>query len=165
MFSTKFSVLAAVVSMGLFAAGCAAEQNEDVSSSDSEVRTETFVDVQAGTFSLYEEPSSTPSDACDVHTVLTIATDESGAVATLRDVVTGVCFLYVEPNERSFKLTTETNRCGTQTLGGETSVDGETHFISITDNRRRLCAGKVSADVVVEEYDTAGVHTTRYTQQ
>lgn len=165
MFSTKLSVLAAALSFGLFAAGCAAEATEQTSSSDSEVRSQTFVDVKDGTFKLYDEPRSEPSDACDIHTVLTLTHDESGASATLKDVVTGVCFIYVKPNERTFRLTWDTNRCGVQTFSGETSVDGETHFIAITDNRRSLCNEKLDAQVVVEEYDHSGVVTTRYTQK
>jgi hypothetical protein len=168
MFSTKLSVLAAVVSFGLFATGCAAESSEQTASSDSEVRTtQTFaeVDVQDGTFKLYEDPTSKPSDACDIHTVLTITHEESGVTATLRDVVTGVCFLYVKPNERSYRLSWETNRCGTQTFSGETAFDGETHHIAITDYRRSLCENKSKAEVVVDEYDQSGVVTTRYTQQ
>lgn len=164
MFTNK-SVVAAFVSFGLFATGCAAEQSEQTGSSDSEVRTQTFVDVKEGTFKLYDEPRSEPTDACDVHTVLTLTHDESGEFATLKDVVTGVCFLYVRPNERTFRLSWETNRCGVQTFSGETSVDGETHHIAITDNRRNLCNEKAQAEVVVDEYDQSGVVTTRYTKQ
>ena len=168
MFSTKLSVLAAVVSFGLFATGCAAEPTEPTASSDSEVRTtQTFVDVDVkdGTFKLYEDPASEVSDACDIHTVLTLTHDESGATATLRDVVTGVCFLYVKPNERTYRLSWKTDRCGTQTFSGETAFDGETHHIAITDYRRSLCEAKHPAEVVVDEYDQSGVVTTRYTQQ
>lgn len=165
MFTTKLSVLAAVISFGLFAAGCAAEQTEETASSDSEVRTtQTFVDVEDGTFKLYDEPKTEPTDACDVHTVLTIAHDEAGATATLRDVVTGYCYLYVMPNERTYKLAADVNRCNTTTFSGETSVDGEARYITITDSRHTLC-DRMDAQIVVDEYDGSGVVTTRYTQK
>lgn len=166
MFTTKLSVLTAVVSFGLFAAGCAAEQTEQTGSSDSEVRTEqTFVGIKDGSFKLYDAPRAEPTDACDVHTVLTLTHDESGATATLRDVVTGVCYLYVMPNERTFKLSFEVNRCNQTTFHGETNVRGETHYLTITDSRAAMCDRMADAQIVVDEYDGTGVVTTRYTQE
>lgn len=165
MFTTKLPVLAALVSFGLFAAGCAAESTESSASSESQVRTETFVAVHEGTFRLYDEPRAEPTEACDIHTVLTLTHDESGSTATLRDVVTGVCFLYVYPNGRSYRLSWRSDRCGSQTFDGETSVDGETRRITITDNRQRLCNDVVVAAIVVDEIDQNGAVTTRYTQQ
>lgn len=167
MFTTKLSALAAVVSFGLFAAGCAAESTEQAaSSSESEMRsTESFVDFADGTFSLYDAPSSEVTEACDVHTVLTLTHGKKGATATLRDVVTGVCYLYVLPNERTFELAVDTNRCGTQTFSGETTTDGETHHLAITDNRNSLCETKSAALVIVDEYGQDGAVTTRYTQK
>lgn len=168
MFSTKLAALAAVVSFGLFAAGCAAETESASSSTESDVRTsESFVDFADGTFSLYDAPNSEVTEACDVHTVITLThSDKGGASATLRDVVTGVCYLYVLPNERTFELTVDTNRCGTQTFSGETQVAGETRHLAITDSRKSLCAAqKGVAELIVDEYGQDGAVTTRYTQK
>jgi hypothetical protein len=163
MFS-KLSGLAAVVSFGLFTMGCAAEATDSAASSDSEVRSQTFVDFKEGTFALYDAPNFEPTDACDVHTVLTLSHGKDGATATLRDVVTGVCFLYVEPNERTFTLSSAVNRCNVQTFSGETKVDGEVRHIAIIDSRASLC-DTAKADIVVDEYDQTGVVTSRFTQQ
>jgi hypothetical protein len=167
MFTTKLSVLAAVVSFGLFAAGCAAEETEQAASTDSDVTTtQTFVDFEPGTFKLYDEPNAEPAEACDIHTVLELTHDgDNNARATLRDVVTGVCYLYVLPNERSFKLSYEMTRCGAEIFSGETSVNGATHHIAITDNRKSLCQDDHKADLIVDEYDQTGVVTTRYTRK
>lgn len=130
---------------GLLAAslvGCAVDaegQNENTSSAalDRSV---------VESFKLYGRPGFVPSTTCDVHTELSLSN-----VATLREVVAGVCEIAVEPNERSYRLELAGTDCGSVIYRGSKRVSGKLTSITVTDHRGRTCRDVRDADIVVEE--------------
>jgi hypothetical protein len=137
---SSLSLLAALVLTSL--TGCAATavtEGEDVSS-------DALAKTAIESFKLYARPGVVPSLDCDVHTELTLS-----GVATLREVVGGVCEIYVEPNERSYRLEVAGTDCGSVIYSGKASRGGKAISVTITDHRGRTCRDVREADIVVEE--------------
>lgn len=164
MFSSKSASLIAVLSLALFAGGCAAEADESTASSNDAV-TAASITLRGGTFKLYDEPSAKPEASCDIHTKLVLSNKKgTQAHATLTDEVSGVCRIFIEPNVREYDLELEMNRCGSRTLVGSAMVKGELHHLSIVDHRERMCDDLQEAVIVVDEVDAKGRLTKRYTE-
>lgn len=158
--SIKSASALVLFTLGLFAGGCAAPPSESAATSDDALRG--GEDFRAGEFKLYADPETTPLPECDVHTLLVLKSKNGKAVAEMRDLVRGVCEIYVEPNAREFALEYEMDRCGSLTLSGEAIVAGQKRHVAITDHRQRLCYDHQPAALVVDEYDALGNVTTRF---
>jgi hypothetical protein len=131
------------VAMVAALAGCAVEVEsgrDEAASSDALGRT------VVESFKLYGRPGFVPSATCDVHTELALSN-----VATLREVVSGVCEIDVEPNERSYRLELAGTDCGSVVYRGAKRVSGKLTSITVTDHRARTCRDVREADIVVEE--------------
>ncbi|MBX3232792.1 MAG: hypothetical protein KIT84_43725 [Labilithrix sp.] len=160
--SIKSASALVLLSLGLFAGGCAAPATEHAATSDDAFETDLKNDFQSGEFKLYADPETEPLPECDVHTRLVLRSKGGRPVAEMRDLVAGFCEIYVEPNAREFALEYEMDRCGSMTLSGEAMVRGQKRHIAITDHRQRLCYDHQPSMLVVDEYDALGNVTTRF---
>jgi hypothetical protein len=159
---TKFSLLAAVVSFGLFVGGCAAQSDDAAQASDSDLSA-SQIEITPGTFDLFSAPKGA-NVGCSIKTILTLTTDGNTAHASLKNVSSGICAVYVMPDVREFDLKLDSSACGSDTFSGESIVNGVERHVSITDNRGRSCRDFVPAKIVLEETDATNAQVTRYTQ-
>jgi hypothetical protein len=159
---TKFSAIAAVVSFGLFVGGCASQSSDDAQASDSDLSA-SQIEIAPGTFDLFNSPKGS-NVGCSIKTVLTLTTDGDTAHASLKNVASGICAVYVMPDVREFDLKLESNTCGSETYSGDATVNGIERHISIVDNRGRTCRDFVPAKIVLNETDATNAQVTRYTQ-
>lgn len=133
--------------------GCAAHEDEETSESEDAVRGQRRTTVF--TAKLYEA-DYTPTEHCDIHTVLTITETQGRLVANLEDRRDGACELFVERNARSYKLEEVKEACGS-TLYKAAPIEGETtSSITIQDNLGRKCRDKRPALIEVEETTDLG---------
>jgi hypothetical protein len=119
----------------------------------------------SSTFKLYTEPNFQPNPTCDVHTLLVLETGPSGNKASLSNVLTGQCELFVSPNPRTYSnLQVEDDGCGSKVYTGQRSVGSEADLITITDNRARTCENVIPALIVVNE-KSRGFDRTLFSQK
>lgn len=134
-------------------AGCAvdsvAEGDDDAVSSDEAIK----AGIAAGTFKLYDEPRHQPNPSCDVHTAIELSSYRSGSRIDLRETVGGLCEIYVDPQERFYRLRFDGTSCGSRIYKGKKKIDGKTREITVTDHRTRMCRDLVPAKIIVEETD------------
>lgn len=149
------------LSFAALVAGCAAdatpEGDDDSVASEDAFRT----GIEPGTWKLYAEPRHQPNPGCDVHTSLTLG-NRYGARAELREALDGFCEIYVEPQERSYRLRLAGTSCGSKIYEGKKRIGGKLRTIKIVDHRTRMCRDLVPARIIVEETDRNGDVQTKY---
>jgi hypothetical protein len=150
----RFSSLFALPAVAcLLVAGCAvdstADTDEDAVSAEEAVK----AGIAAGTFKLYEQPRHQPNASCDVHTAIELSSYRSGSRIDLKNVVGGLCEIYVEPQERFYRLRFDGTSCGSRIYKGRKKINGKTRDITVTDHRTRMCRDLVPAKIIVEETD------------
>lgn len=147
----RFSSLFAVAS--IVVAGCAVDSatdaDDDAVSADEAVK----AGIAAGTFKLYDEPRHQPNASCDVHTAIELSSYRSGSRIDLRETVGGFCEIYVDPQERFYRLRFDGTACGSRIYKGKKKINGKTREITVTDHRTRTCRDLVPAKIIVEETD------------
>ena len=156
-FFSLFAV-ATVFGVSVLSAGCAvdasAEADEDAVSAEEAIK----AGIAPGSFKLYGVPNAQPNAMCDVHTAIELSSYRSGSRIDLREVVGGVCEIYVEPQERFYRLRFDGTSCGSRIYKGKKKINGKTREITVTDHRTRMCRDLVPAKIIVEETD----HPTKY---
>jgi hypothetical protein len=137
----------------ILVAGCAvdtaSEGDDDAVSTDEAIK----AGIAPGTFKLYDEPRREPNASCDVHTAIELSSYRSGSRIDLRETVSGLCEIYVEPQERFYRLRFDGTACGSRIYKGQKKINGKTRSITVTDHRTRICRDLVPAKIVVEETD------------
>ena len=137
----------------ILVAGCAVDSSvdadEDAVSADEAIK----AGITAGTFKLYGQPRVQPNAMCDVHTAIELSSYRSGSRIDLREAVGGVCEIYVEPQERFYRLRFDGTACGSRIYKGQKKINGKTRSITVTDHRTRVCRDLVPAKIIVEETD------------
>ena len=143
--------LALVALAGLVTTGCAANTEDDARTEGAVSARAVDKKVEPGNFKLYDDPDYEPSPMCDVHTMLVLENDGRGAFAVLRENLVGYCEMYVEPNERTYRLMFVGDDCGSLVYTGSTQKDGKTLDITVTDHRARVCKDMMPSLIVIEE--------------
>jgi len=156
------AVAFAALSLTVAVAGCATDvetdSDEDLVSAEDAIKAQ---GITPGSFKLYAEPGHVANPTCDIHTALELKS-VGGARATLREAVSGLCEIYVEPQPRTYRLRLEGTACGSKIYKGTKKVQGEIRNITITDHRARLCRDLQPAKIIVEETDKSGATRVRY---
>jgi hypothetical protein len=145
-----FSLLALA---SVFVAGCAVDSATEVDDDAVSAEEAIKAGITAGTFKLYDEPRHEPNASCDVHTAIDLSSYRSGSRIDLRETVGGLCEIYVDPQERFYRLRFDGTACGSRIYKGKKKINGKTRDITVTDHRTRICRDLVPAKIIVEETD------------
>lgn len=138
----------------LVVAGCAVDSVADADDDDAVSAEEAIkAGIAAGTFKLYGVPRAQPNPSCDVHTAIELSSYRSGSRIDLKQVVSGACEIYVEPQERFYRLRLDGTSCGSRIYKGKKKINGKTRDITVTDHRTRVCRDLVPAKIIVAETD------------
>ncbi len=111
--------------------------------------------ISVGQFSMYDDAPHKPT-GCDTGISLTLDEGElTGPVALMSDFVSGLCEIYVIPNQRFAPLDLEATSCGSKIWKGVYENDQGRWQVKVTDHRTRLCRDIVPARVILEisQYD------------
>ncbi len=114
-------------------------------------------DVSPGLVKLYTDRDARPSPGCDVHTNLVLASSGGVASASMMDVVSGFCEIFINPNPRTYAITAKIDGCGSKTYAGTTVVEAKAMSVKILDHRARLCDDGKKNAVEVEEQSAGAV--------
>jgi hypothetical protein len=140
--------------------GCA------LSSVPSEETSSTAPAAMTESFKLYDDLESA-GGRCDVHTVLTLSSRDTGEVrdafergtilyAHLHNEASGDCALRLDPDPRDYALLFDGDECGSLVYKASETRDGRAREMTLTDHRGRLCKDYRPAKLVVEETSPSG---------
>lgn len=114
-------------------------------------------------FRMYSQPDAKPNRNCDIHTNLHIEYGKDGIMATMKEVVGGICQIFVEPNERTYAAPVQQDECGATVYAYLARGTGQPIF-KLVDNRTMTCDKVVPAMIVVTESDENGNTVTLYSK-
>jgi hypothetical protein len=148
---TLSSSIASIAVMAWIAmlAGCSVDAGVAPDGDGVASESELASSIEPGSFKLYGDAHHVPTPGCDVFTSLELL-NQGGARAQLREAVGGVCELFVEPNEREFRLRLTDTPCGSKVYTGTKRIGGQLQRVTVTDHRTRVCRDLVEARVIVE---------------
>ena len=114
-----------------------------------------------GSFNLFSEPKYQPKGFCDRGVHLELEYHSFGQrKATIENFVSGVCKIYVEPNNRAYNLRSIKYNNGLVVHSGSRETERGCHTVEIIDARMSDYKSLVPALIVIRETgpDYASVH-------